>query len=96
MFSKRRVNIRCIDTLSGVVTSKLFLTCSENRSIQEGKDLLPLLAKFAPVRSKLFSFYSRHLSFQKGLDVQERKLEVTKVISLVENSRKSTKCTWSP
>ena len=43
--------------------------------------------EFAPI---FFSF--RVDLFQKGLDVKKSKQEVTEVISLVKNGRKSAKC----
>ena len=42
------------------------------------------------------SFLLEQTLFQKGPDVQESQQEVTKIVSLVKNGGKSTKCIQSP
>ena len=66
---------------------KLFSIPSEKWSALKGKNLLPLEAN---------SFLSEQTPFQKGIAVHENKQEVSKVVSLVKNDRKSTWCTQSP
>ena len=73
-------NIRGIYTLSREATLlKLFCLPSEKRSILKGKNLLPLGAN---------SFLLEKTSSQKCLGAQERKQEVTKVVSLVKKRQK--------
>ena len=61
----------------------LFLLLSEKGSTLKGKNLLPLGAN---------SFLLEQTLFQKGTGVPESKQEVTKVVFLVKNSRKSVEC----
>ena len=49
----------------------------------------------AALKGKIFS-PTDYTSFQKGLDVQGLKQEVTEVITLVQNGGKSTKSVPSP
>ena len=67
---------REMETLSGEITqSKLFLSLSENASSLKGKNLHPSGANSFLLEKKP--------SFSEGTDVQKRKLEITKIVSLV-------------
>ena len=69
------------------ILSKLFLPLSGKESTTKGKNLLPFGSKF---------FLLRVDPFSEGVDVQENKHEVTKVVSPVKHGRKSTECNQSP
>ena len=66
---------------------RYFVPSSGKGSAPEGKNLLPLGAN---------SFLLEQIPFQKGINVQENKQKVTKVVSLVKRGRQSTKCVHSP
>ena len=80
------ITLRGMNTLSRESTLKI--VCSILKGVYSERKA------FAPFGSKCFPF--RVDPFQKELYVQEREKEVTKVMPLVYNGRKSTKCTQSP
>ena len=91
-----------IDTLSGEVTlSDLFYPPSEKGSPLKGQILLRsgansfLLENLGAYSFLLEKTPFRVYPFQKGIGVQESKQEVTKVVSLVQNGRKSIKSVTS-
>ena len=80
--SKRNLTIEGADN-----SVKIVCFSSEKGSVLKRKNLLPLLSRSFPFRVD---------PFQKGLGLQDGKLEVTKVVSLVKMAGKNTMCIKSP
>ena len=79
---------RGTDTLKGEITKwKMFLLPSKKGSTLKGKNLLPAGAN---------SFLLVYTLFWKDPDEQGSKEEIKKVVSLVQNGRKTTKSILSP